>query len=451
MAKHPEKSNLFSVSEPEASGAPSEPKYTGRYLVLLAEGHESAGQKAVAKAAGIKNVASAADFRAGAIDPEAVSGADALVLPEIGVMIVNGDPDQAAAVAAIEDETENIEAKEPEQVCFATAFLPTAESAFATTPDYVRGFRDGVSRLAEEVLSGHAEEDTELEAQAWNEAQFTWGLQATRVPTSRRTGRGVRVAVLDTGMDLRHPDFARRGIAGRSFIPGQAVQDGHGHGTHCIGTSCGPKAPGQLPRYGIAFEAAIFAGKVLSNGGSGGDAGILAGINWAVANRCQIISMSLGAPVPVGAPPSPVYEGVARRALLAGSLIIAAAGNESSRPGSIRPVGRPANCPSIMAVAALTERFGVAPFSNGGINPAGGQVDIAGPGVNVHSSVPMPARYRRMSGTSMATPHVAGCAALHCQATGATGNALWRVLVTTARRLSLPSRDVGAGLVQAAP
>ena len=133
-----------------------------------------------------------------------------------------------------------------------------------------------------------------------------------------------------------------------------------------------------------------------------------------------------------------------------GTLIVAAAGNDSSRPGLTNPVSHPANCPSIMAVAALDPALAIASFSNRGINPDGGQVDIAAPGVNVFSSWPMPARYRRLQGTSMATPHVAGIAALYAEADpAARGAALWQALAGAARRLSLPGTDVGAGLVQA--
>jgi len=161
--------------------------------------------------------------------------------------------------------------------------------------------------------------------------------------------------------------------------------------------------------------------------------------------------MSLGAPVQPGQPFSQVFESVARRVLNRGTLIVAAAGNDSDRRvGRIQPVSHPANCPSILAVAAVDVNLGVAFFSNRGVNPMGGQVDIAGPGVNVYSSWPMPTRYRRISGTSMATPHVAGIAALFAEASpAATASDIWRQLSQMARRLPLPSADVGAGLVQA--
>ncbi len=285
---------------------------------------------------------------------------------------------------------------------------------------------------------------------AVDESQATWGLQVTKVVNCCRTGKGVRVAVLDTGFDLQHPDFAGRAVTSQSFIAGQAVQDGHGHGTHCIGTALGAKCPGVRPRYGVAHDAEIFAGKVLSNAGSGTDTGILAGIEWAVQNKCAVISMSLGAATRPGQPFSQVFERVAQRAQDQGTLIVAAAGNESQRPGIVNPVGHPANCPSIMAVAAMDVQGAIARFSNRGINPDGGQVDIAGPGVDVHSSWPMPTRYRRISGTSMATPHVAGIAALYAEADpAARGAALGLALTGGAQRLTLPSTDVGAGMVQA--
>ena len=104
-----------------------------------------------------------------------------------------------------------------------------------------------------------------------------------------------------------------------------------------------------------------------------------------------------------------------------------------------------------MAVAAVDSGLRIAPFSARSLPGVGGQVDLAGPGVGVYSSWPMPTRYRSISGTSMATPHAAGVAALWAEATGRRGLELWATLDQDSRRLELASVDVGAGLVQAAP
>ncbi len=442
-------------SKRSASGAPDEAAYevgaevppadgtTGRYLVLLREDAVKEATRMMTTSAKMK-VSAASDFGEGEI-PNDLDGADAVIFENLGVAVVDTLPDQFDALSIASAGDSPIMVIEPEQYVYA---LPSSD-------DYMRGYRDGVADLTKRTLSEEGAAIDEAFAEALSEAQITWGLQVTKVPTSRFTGRGIRVAVLDTGLDLGHPDFAGRIIRSRSFITGEAVQDGHGHGTHCIGTACGPRAPRQLPRYGIAFEAEIFAGKVLSNLGSGADGGILAGIEWAVINRCAVISMSLGAPVSPGQSPSVIYETAAQRALTAGSLIIAAAGNDSRRPDGTRfeppkPVGRPANSPSMMAVGALDANLRVAPFSNGGINPNGGEVNIAGPGVAIRSSWPRPRLYNTISGTSMATPHVAGIAALFAQSSpNARGRVLWQLLVQNAQRLQLPTRDVGAGLVRA--
>jgi subtilisin family serine protease len=275
----------------------------------------------------------------------------------------------------------------------------------------------------------------------------TWGVQAVRADASARSGRGIRVAVLDTGFDAAHPDFTGRAVSTRSFVAGEDASDGHGHGTHCIGTACGPRSPSTGPRYGVAHEAEIFAGKVLGNDGSGTDAGILAGINWAVTSGCPVISMSLGADVMEAHPP---YSAAGRRALQQGSLIIAAAGNNADRrAGEPGFVGAPANSVEIMAVGALDQALDMAYFSARSLPARGGQVDLAGPGFEVHSAWPMPARYHTISGTSMATPHVAGLAALWAEATGRRGLELWATLVQESERLAQPSVDAGSGLAVA--
>jgi subtilisin family serine protease len=254
------------------------------------------------------------------------------------------------------------------------------------------------------------------------------------VPQSLRSGTGIKVAVLDTGLDLGHPDFASRPIVSQQFV-GQPVQDLHSHGTHCIGTACGPKTPpGITPRYGIAFRSSIFVGKVLSNSGASVGGSVLNGMNWAIANRCAVISMSLGSQ----AGPQPYYTAAGQAALNNGLLIIAAAGNAGSFTGA------PANSPTIMAVASLDPSMTPSSFSNFG------KIEIAGPGANVFSSVPRPTRYGFKSGTSMAAPHVAGCAALWAETSPALrGMNLWNRLRSAARPLPFGASRVGAGLVQA--
>ncbi|PQZ95739.1 peptidase S8 [Arthrobacter sp. MYb227] len=277
--------------------------------------------------------------------------------------------------------------------------------------------------------------------------ELTWGVQAVLAVESGYTGNGIRVAVLDTGFDIGHPDFVGRDITTESFIPGEDSHDGHGHGTHCIGTSCGPRSLPDARGYGVAPGASIYAGKVLGSDGSGSDSGILAGIDWALQHDCHIISMSLGADVREVHPP---YVAAGRRALERGTLIVAAAGNNARRSaGDPGFVGAPANSPYIMAVGALDSTLEVANFSARTLPGRGGQVDIAGPGVNVYSSWPMPKRYNTISGTSMATPHIAGVAALLSEATGFRGRELWAELVQQARRLERFSVDVAAGLSQA--
>jgi subtilisin family serine protease len=108
-------------------------------------------------------------------------------------------------------------------------------------------------------------------------------------------------------------------VVSQSFVQGQPVNDLNGHGTHCIGTALGPQQPPNgVRRYGCAFRGEVYAGKVLSNQGSGGDAGILAGINWAIANQCRVISMSLGAPVQASEPFSSIECGPASAAVKPG-------------------------------------------------------------------------------------------------------------------------------------
>lgn len=430
---------------------------TGRYLVLIRRDGMDEAVAQIESSVGI-SVHRSAEFEDGAVPADMLASADAVVFDQLGVAVINTEPDQFLALSQASADNPLIIAIEEERVVYAineSTFAPAVPPELPTSaPDgdmaaYLRGYREAVNHLVDRLLGSERAAGFAPSAPL-NEAELTWGLQVTGVGASSYSGKGVRIAVLDTGLDLQHPDFVSRPIVAQSFVQREEVQDGNGHGTHCIGTACGPKRPAQLPRYGVAYEAEIYAGKVLSNRGEGTDSSILAGINWAISNQVPIVSMSLGGSVQLGQTYSRVFEVVARRALNAGTLIIAAAGNGSRRPDQISPVDHPANCPAVLAVAALDSRLDVAPFSGGGLNPQGGQVDIAGPGVNVISAWPRPQLYRALSGTSMATPHVAGIAALLLEANpDMRGGPLGWLLMQGARRLVLPARDVGVGLVQA--
>lgn len=279
----------------------------------------------------------------------------------------------------------------------------------------------------------------------------TWGVEATGALASPFTGSGIGLAVLDTGLDFGHPDFAGRDIVAQSFVEGETADDVQGHGTHCAGTAAGGRVGGTGLRYGVAPECRLHVGKVLNNAGFGRERDILAAMLWAIRSGCAVISMSLGRAVRTGEPHEPDYQRLGEFALERGALILAAAGNNSGRRlGQVAPVSSPANAPSILAVGALDQGLDVAEFSNGGVNPAGGEIDLAAPGVGVLASVPRPQLYAAFRGTSMACPHAAGVAALWAQSDpDLRGRALWDRLLAAARVLRSPAHDVGAGLVQA--
>ena len=143
----------------------------------------------------------------------------------------------------------------------------------------------------------------------------------------------------------------------------------------------------------------------------------------------------------------PAMEAVA---LNRGSLLISAAGRNADRVnGKFGSVGPPASSPYIMAVGALTQHLSTTCYSARSSAHAGGQVDVSGPGYQIHSAWPMPGRYRTISGSSAAGAHAAGAAALIAQATGCRGRQLWAEITQTSHRLLEPSADVGAGLVLA--
>ncbi|MGI5353293.1 S8 family peptidase [Streptomyces sp. CA-250714] len=416
-------------------------EYTGRYVVLLDPSDQEGGLNALRSSAGIASVERVRGTETANVS-ELLERPDVSVLfEEIGAAVVEVRPEQRHALVATAEAESSIIAAEPERRVYALPITAPQQAPTEFFPAY---------RSDEDVVDRHTRaEMAAVHGPAFDERTWTWGQQAIRTNRSSLTGRDVKIAVIDTGVDTRHPDLAGRIEAMASFIPGETVEDGHGHGTHCIGTAAGPAEPKQGPRYGVACDARILAAKGLDNAGDGSDGPILAAVAWAVAHGARVISMSLGARVRRGELFPQTYEKLAQRALRRGTLIVAAAGNDSERPPHIEPVNRPANCPSILAVGSLDRGLTPSFFSNGGTNGPGGEVNIAAPGSDIRSAAPG-GGYDTLSGTSMATPHVAGVIALLAQANPDASVAdLKETLLSSAFPLTQPARDVGSGLLQA--
>jgi cerevisin len=205
-------------------------------------------------------------------------------------------------------------------------------------------------------------------------------------------GEGVTVFVLDTGVNTSHVDFGGRATWGTTTDDGSSDADGNGHGTHCAGTIAGNT-------YGVAKKANIVAVKVLGDDGSGSWSGVIAGIDWVTKHSAdkKVISMSLG-----GGKNDALNQAVTA-AINAGVVTVVAAGNENQDACNVSP----ASTPGAITVGATDVNDRKASFSN-----YGKCVDILAPGVNVLSAwIGSNTATNSISGTSMATPHVAGLAA----------------------------------------
>jgi subtilisin family serine protease len=231
-----------------------------------------------------------------------------------------------------------------------------------------------------------------------------WNLRRIKAPQAwvKTQGNGVRVAIIDTGVDCAHPDLNCNLSDGANMTDASAPpMDDNGHGTHVAGIIAGQGKDGGV--FGVAPRVTLIPVKVLSADGSGNLSDVVSGIYWAMTHGAKVINMSLGAPTSATA-----LEQAVHKAYQAGVVIVAAAGNDgenASRNGGTSTVDYPGAYPWVIAVAASDRKNRIAPFSSFG--PA---VDITAPGDNILSTVP--SGYEKMSGTSMASPHIAGVAAL---------------------------------------
>ena len=308
-----------------------------------------------------------------------------------------------------------------------------------------------------------------------------WGLDAIGARESRFTGKGVTVAVLDTGIHIGHPAFAGMDVVQKDFS-GDGDGDREGHGTHCAGTIFGRDVDGRRIGVATGVTRALVA-KVLDDGGGGDTEMIVEGMNWAISEGANIVSMSLGFDFPgmvkawtednwpVELATSNALDAFrvnlrvldslmnltkARGGLGGGTLVVAASGNESKRddhPEWRIATSLPAAADEVLSVAAVGrkgEHLAVADFSNS-------MASISGPGVGIVSAK-AGGGLVALSGTSMACPHVAGVAALWWEAMRTQGRTpsplnVRSELIAKARRdvfgNYMAEVDVGQGLVTA--
>ncbi|MDZ4780088.1 MAG: S8 family peptidase [Planctomycetia bacterium] len=260
-----------------------------------------------------------------------------------------------------------------------------------------------------------------------------WGLSAYNVPAHWKNtrGQGVRVAVLDTGIDADHPDLATAIDDARDFTGSRSgIADRVGHGTHVAGT-IGARRNDQGV-IGVAPECRLLIAKVLGDDGSGSSDKVAAGIDWACAQGADILSLSLGSPQD-----DAVLRNAVARAAAQGKFVICAAGN-SGRPNS---VDDPARWPDTVAVGAVDRDGRIASFSS-----RGDEVDLCAPGQDVLSTF-RDGSYAKLSGTSMAAPFVSGIAALllakHRDGGGATPVATHQQLVEHLLRTATDAGPAG--------
>jgi subtilisin family serine protease len=262
-----------------------------------------------------------------------------------------------------------------------------------------------------------------------------WGVKRVDAPAAwaKSRGAGVKVVVIDTGLDMTHPDLAGNIKGGWNAITKtNDFNDDHGHGTHCGGNIAA--LDNEIGIVGVAPKADLYGVKVLDANGSGTFDDVIAGMQWAVDNHMAVASMSLGADQG-----NQALADMVKAMKKAGVTLIAAAGNSGGA------VGFPGGYPEAIAVAAGDNNDQLADFSS-----RGPEVAVIAPGVDIYS-LSKNGGYETMSGTSMATPHVAGLAVLYVSKhKGATPDQVRAALSAASTKLpGVPDVGQGAGLPSA--
>lgn len=389
-----------------AAAAPFKAQYnsTGRLLVSFSPGLDAAQRRKAAEALGYSFVEDIPQMNAALVETS-----NRLVLQSVP---------QDARIASVEDDSPRLWIKSATPAPNIFPLLGTATRA-------AKG------------------REKRAQSRPVNDPRFPWNILRVDAREAWKTGagRGVSVAIIDTGIDCSHPDLSCRYENGINIVtPESSPQDDNnpGHGTHVSGTVAGQGISGGV--YGVAPLVTLMPVKALNGDGAGRPSDIAKGIIWAADHGAQVISMSLGSPEP-----SPGLQRAVDYALRRQVVVVAAAGNDGPAQNTI---GYPAAFPGVIAVAASDERDHVASFSSRGRG-----VTFIAPGARILSTVP--GGYMFLDGTSMATPHVAALAALAIER-GASGPAgVASALARASKKLCPDSRcspatEEGRGMIDAA-
>ncbi|MDE3090561.1 MAG: S8 family peptidase [Chloroflexota bacterium] len=263
------------------------------------------------------------------------------------------------------------------------------------------------------------------------------------------TGKGIKVGIVDTGIDPDHPDFAGRIVQMKDFT-GQGPNDNHGHGTHVAGIIGGSGAASNGKYKGVAPECVYYTAKVLRGDGSGSTSDVMAGVEWATQQNVQVINLSLGSDGACDG--TDALSVTCDAAMNRGVVVCIAAGNAGPGAGT---VGSPGCAKAVITIGATTKTDQVADFSSRGPTSDGRvKPDVCFPGASIHAcrakgtsmGTPVDDYYTTASGTSMATPHAAGTCALLLQAKPTLSPQQVKDLLTsTAKNLALDPNTQGTG------
>lgn len=318
----------------------------------------------------------------------------------------------------------------------AVLLPPKAEKSLAQTTGVLRVDDDVIVEALEKPIKISGAKPQPVEILPWGvdriDADLVWG---------QTTGDPIKVAIVDTGIDVKHPDLVdnlKGGVSTVSYTT--SYNDDNGHGTHVAGIVAA--LDNEIGAIGVGPKIDLYAVKVLDRRGSGYLSDVIEGLDWAITNRVQVVNMSLGTSSDIQS-----FREAVQKVKAAGIVQVAAAGNSG---GSVI---YPAAYPEVIAVSATDQTDIIASWSS-----RGPEVDLAAPGVSIYSTY-KGQTYKTLNGTSMASPHVAGAAALVLTTTlGAydlDADGLWdpievqNKLEATAEDLGVIGRDdlYGSGLV----